>query len=103
MEKELHREVWLSRLFAWLELSDDVQLDLYESSFGRWSQSCVFFQTFNVFLHGECLFTFPLESSWQKPTSGLSNSCLIAKHRLNFNQRPDALPWTFGSEVSRLL
>lgn len=60
MEKELHGEVWLSRLFAWLELSDDVQLDLYESSFGRWSQSCVFLQTVNVFLHGECLFTFPL-------------------------------------------
>lgn len=70
--------------------------DLYERSFGRWSQSCVFLQTVNVFLHDECFFTFPLESSWQQPTSGLSNSGLMAKHRLNFNQRPGALPWTPG-------
>lgn len=72
--------------------------DLYEKLWRR-SQSCVFLQTVNVVLHGECFFTFHLEGSWQQPTSGLFNSCLMAKHRLSFNQRP----WTFGSEVSPLL
>lgn len=59
MEKELHRLRGFSSVMVMMSSLERGDSDLSERSFGRWGQSRVFLQAVNVFLHGECFFTFP--------------------------------------------